>query len=403
MKKTVIVNAHWSNRGDEAALRALLNALLEEKPEWKYEIIFKDKKEVTDFPYENITYFSAQFLPSDINEIEDVVAHNGEATDNEEFSKEVKTLANADLIIYSPGGAVISDNFWWSKNLEYLVPFLCAEKYRIPLVVAASSMGPFNTDIDKEYAVYRTNLLKNADVLIVRENKSAEYLSQIGVKNNVSVTVDTAFLDNLQYINPHIMKKVDNDLNDFLSEYSRVIGMTVTDFAWHVKYGKVLELNIFLRSSICEFIKYLEQRNIGIVFIPQLFGNQDDMPIINSYAVEYRNTYILSQNYDTYTQQYAISKLYAIIGMRYHSNIFAAKMGIPFIAISYEDKMKSFMERWGYENYMIEVDDFNANIVTEKFLMLEQTYNTYKKSLEKNRNVWRKLARKTVNEIEQYM
>ena len=89
--------------------------------------------------------------------------------------------------------------------------------------------------------------------------------------------------------------------------------------------------------------------------------------------------------------------------MRYHSNIFAAKMGIPFIAISYEDKMKSFMERWGYENYMIEVDDFNANIVTEKFLMLEQTYNTYKKSLEKNRNVWRKLARKTVNEIEQYM
>lgn len=401
MKKAVIVNAHWNNRGDEAALRALIDTLLEEKPEWKYEVIFKDRKEVTNFPYENVMYFSAQFLPSNINEIKEIVAHKKE-TGNKELSREIKTMADADLIIYSPGGAVISDHFWWRKNLEYLVPFLCAVEYNIPIVAAAPSMGPFNADIE-ENASYRTDLLKKAEALIVRENKSAEYLSQIGVKNNVSVTVDTAFLDNLQYINPHNMEKVDSDLEKIFVEYNRVIGMTVTDFAWHVKYGKISGLNTFLHSGICDFIKYLEQRDIGIVFIPQLFGNQDDLPVINTYISEFTNTFILSQDYDTYTQQYAISKLYAIVGMRYHSNIFAAKMGVPFIAVSYEDKMKSFMERWGYRDYMVEIDDFNADILKEKFSMLEKTYHIYQKSLEKNRKVWGALARKTVDEIKQYM
>lgn len=396
------MNAHWSNRGDEAALRALLDTLLEEKPEWKYQVIFKDKKEITNFPYENIPYFSAQFLPSDINEIRDAVARRGE-TGNAELSKEVRTLADADLIIYSPGGAVISDHFWWRKNLEYLVPFLCAEKYGIPIVTAAPSMGPFQADIEKEYAGYRASLLKKAGLLIVRENKSAEYLSQIGVKDNVSVTVDTAFLDDLQYIEPHNMEKADRDLEKVFAKYNRVVGMTVTDFAWHVKYGKIPGLNTFLHSGICDFIKYLEQRNIGVIFIPQLFGNQDDWSVINTYAAECTNTFILSQDYDTYTQQYAISKLYAIVGMRYHSNIFAAKTGVPFIAVSYEDKMKSFMETWGYQDYMVEIDGFHADILKEKFAMLEKTYQAYKFDLEKNRKVWRALARKTVDEIERYM
>ena len=35
-----------------------------------------------------------------------------------------------------------------------------------------------------------------------------------------------------------------------------------------------------------------------------------------------------SEERDTYFQQYVIGKLYAVVGMRYHSNIFSAKMGI---------------------------------------------------------------------------
>ena len=44
---------------------------------------------------------------------------------------------------------------------------------------------------------------------------------------------------------------------------------------------------------------------------------------------------------------------YAIIGMRYHSNIFSAKAGTPFISISYEQKMAGFMNKMNLEKYCI--------------------------------------------------
>ena len=37
--------------------------------------------------------------------------------------------------------------------------------------------------------------------------------------------------------------------------------------------------------------------------------------------------------HDCYFQQYIISLIKAVVGMRYHSNIFSAKMGTPFVSV----------------------------------------------------------------------
>ena len=165
MAKITIVNAHWSNRGDEAALRPIINKLLDEKSN-EVTIIFKDREEISEFPYSEVKHVSTHFLPKDINVILDCI-HEKENTQIENgLKKTVDLLRETELIIYSPGGAVISNSFWWIKQLEYLTPFICAKEFKIPIVVAAPSMGPFNQELWKNKIL--KNYLNCADKIIVR-------------------------------------------------------------------------------------------------------------------------------------------------------------------------------------------------------------------------------------------
>ena len=75
--------------------------------------------------------------------------------------------------------------------------------------------------------------------------------------------------------------------------------------------------------------------------------------------------------------------MYAVIGMRYHSNIFAAKMGVPFIAISYEEKMEGFMNKWDMSEMMILLDQFRLEEIQEKWDYLQLNYDTIKKKIKK--------------------
>lgn len=54
---------------------------------------------------------------------------------------------------------------------------------------------------------------------------------------------------------------------------------------------------------------------------------------MKEYCFDEDNYFVIcsdDEKYDTYFQQYVIGCMYAVIGMRYHSNIFSAKMGTPY-------------------------------------------------------------------------
>lgn len=73
-----------------------------------------------------------------------------------------------------------------------------------------------------------------------------------------------------------------------------------------------------------------------------------------------------------------IGQLYAVIGMRYHSNIFSAKMGTPFISISYEQKMKGFMEKMNLAEYCIDLKTLSKDTIENRFEQLVNHYDEYK-------------------------
>lgn len=108
----VIVNAHWNNRGDEAAHCALWEKLASKYPTAKLTVMFKDRKQITWFPkHIDADYFSCQFKATEV-EIWRAIASNGEIATDPLLKKAVHTIREADLILYSPGGSVINDRFY---------------------------------------------------------------------------------------------------------------------------------------------------------------------------------------------------------------------------------------------------------------------------------------------------
>ena len=395
--KICIVNAHWSNRGDEAALRALLNKLLNEYGDCEIRVIFKDSSEVRQFPYAGrISYFSAKFLPRNLGQMTLAVMAKGRWLKPSPMKAEIEAVCGSDVIIYSPGGSVISDRFWWRKQQEYLLPFLCAKLYRIPILVAAPSMGPFENRIWRN--LIRKWLLGEARKIYVREKISENYLNGIGVCKNVVTTIDTAFYDAPDERENRQIWERDSQLQAFVGRgYSRIIGMTLSDFSWHVEYAKKAEQIQHVENIMRDFIKARNKEGIGVILIPQLFGNQNDEEYLKKFS--YENTFILSDEMDTYFQQFLISQLYAHIGMRYHSNIFAAKAGVPFIAVAYEEKMQGFMEMCGLDDYAIRLDELSGDVLEDKWRSLKKNYGAYQKQLDSCRVRCRQKAEITVRGI----
>lgn len=387
-RKIAIVNAHWNNRGDEAALRAVIDDIIENYPDSKITIIFKDKGNIVQFPYqERVRYIVARFLLEEYEMVKILTNPKNEGIP-QDIKDTMDVIELSDYVIYAPGGAVISDRFWWKKQLEYLFPVAYAEKMNKPVFFAAPSIGPFNC-VKK----IRTDILRRAETICVREEISREELLRQEVSSNVMVTIDCAFLNGINETYATSFISQDIELKKFMNRYNRIVGVTITDLTWHVEYGKDLKLVDRINETFTSFISAMENEGTGVLLIPQLFGNQNDTMLLERFSN--CNTCILKDTYDTFVQQYIISKLYCIIGMRYHSNIFAAKAGIPFISIIYEEKMEGFLQKYNFIDWSIKIEQLNADILLCKYFDLVDDNNNIKKRISMKKNEWQNEAKKT--------
>ena len=179
-KKIVIINVHWNKRDDKAALKGLWINLKKKFPSHEITTVFKDKNPILD----NLKNYTDKVVVNRFKEpllkILIYILFRGRFFKNEEISKLVKILINADLVVYGPGGSVISDNFYKYKQIEYLTPFMICYFFKIPFFVLGSSFGPFD---HKKKFFLRNFLLKKTNNFCVREGISKSYVEEITKKN----------------------------------------------------------------------------------------------------------------------------------------------------------------------------------------------------------------------------
>lgn len=376
----LIIHSHNANRGDEAAVRAMVDELLIKYPDSDITI-----SNIGFTPYPNMPAQVEQIcrfpkFGSKIAKIEFFIAWatKGAITFTKEGKKYIKKLKNADLVIHAPGGPSIGDIYYGSEKM-YLWRLKLAKRMGIPYMFYAPSMGPFN---NPERSKMRKEVLLGAEKVILRDPISVKFVKEFLPELKVEQALDSALQHDIDVTENEQKFNEYDGLADFLNKFDKCIGVTVTDLLWHPKHQST-GIDKTISEVFKKFIKAKTDEGYGVVFVPQLYGTHNDTDFMNSYMIEGKTFMIdaFSEKYDTYFQQYVIGKLYAVVGMRYHSNIFSAKMGIPFVSVSYEQKMKGFMESVNLDKYCLDVFSLTEDNLNEKFKLLEAGYDEYKARL----------------------
>lgn len=376
----LIIHAHWHNRGDEAAIRAMIDALTEKYPDAKIKVLMNNA-EIMQFNYSgNVTAESVAYPRKRNLLIEGIpcILSKGKFIISERGKRFRKFVTDADIVLHAPGGPSIGD-IYSGIELLYLYRLMLVKVLGKPYGFYAPSMGPFNKKSGLRNLI-RKKVIDGASIFCLREPISAKYVTTLNCNNKPTVTLDSAFQYPVNEKENAQKLKEYPELDEFLKKNDKVVGITITDLTWNPKYEKEKNFADIIRNSFTKMITYLKEKGYAVLFIPQLFGVANDKEYMESFCQE--NCFVMDDTHDCYFQQYIISKMYALIGMRYHSNIFSAKMGSPFLSIAYEQKMSGFMEKIGLTQYCINACELSFNELKSRFEILEDNHDKYKEYLE---------------------
>lgn len=376
----LLFNCSWNNRGDESAIRAMIDEIKLIYPDAKFNILVHATKfGLLQFPYSEkdveITIVN-NISKKQMIEIPILILSKGNFALSENLKTIIKCIKKADIILHAPGGPSMGD-LYPSMQYQTFYKFFLAKALKKPYGFYAPSMGPFNSKFQN---ILRKSIFNGSSMTLTRESISADYYNKLNCKKDIIVTADSA----LQHIID--TKKYQQQFNEypgleeFFGKYKKIVGITITSLDWHSEYKNNTQLQERIKSTFEKFIQYLNQKEYGVIFIPQLFGVQNDYDYMNEFVQE--NCFIIDDEHDCYFQQFLISKLYAVVGLRYHSNVFSAKMKTPFIPISYEQKAVGFAKLARMEDYCIDINDLSFDKLTEKFSAIENNYDEIKKHLE---------------------
>lgn len=401
----LIINAHWKNRGDEAAIRAMIDSFKSKLPVKKIRIMFygnmknemeflnEDIELLKTFPYFEVKFsffviFCIDFFFSLITLGKFALSKSGK-----EF---ISAINDSDFVIHAPGGPGIGDLYSGIIEFFYLYKLFLAKIKGKRVYIYAPSMGPFS---GKFKNFMRKFVLKMMDIIIVRDQISRNYLKdQLNLDSYQ--TLDSAFQNDIPQNYLEKYSDIDGIINILKNE--KVIGMTITDLFWHPLYADNTLLKDNIIKSLQISIKYFVKKGYYVLIIPQLFGRytEHEQTLINTIKLDIKeNLFVLPNNLDSYAQQIVISNLFCVIGMRYHPNIFAAKMNIPSIAISYEHKTNGFMEELGHPDLVINVNEIDEKIIIDKFNFLEDNYDKIKSQIKTKIPYLKEKSKKTTELI----
>lgn len=391
--RIMIVNCHWDNRGDEAAIRAMIDELQLRYPNAEI-LVQRALGSFKSFP-ENAHVKVLPPFPQGTRRrkyVEPVsFLTNGRINLTRNAKIFYDALRGSDIVLHAPGGPSIGD-LYLAQETKKLARLEAIMRSGVPYAFYAPSMGPFE---NRQRNPRRRRVLKKAALICLREEISQQMVKAFAPETNPIVTLDSAFQHPIDMQENERKFQEYAQLRDFVGDGDKVIGVTITDLMWHAAYRQDGRTEQNIRAAFEAFIPYVVFRGYRVLFIPQLFDRGNDFDYMQSFAGE--NCFVMSDKYDCYFQQYVIGRIRAVVGMRYHSNIFSAKMGTPFVSVSYEQKMQGFMTRAGLMEHCLSIHDLSFDALKAKFDHMMEVYPQYKACLCEKKDTFRREAARTTD------
>lgn len=232
-----------------------------------------------------------------------------------------------DIYTLGPGGG-------FNKAL----PQFCEKCKRIGLkyILFGASVGPF--DKNKGAEIFFRNHLYKADLIVAREYRTINYLSALGINQNVVFAPDPAF-----FVGSEITKKPNSN------SLKRILAINISPLSCLFFYS---DMDAALKTLSTAIIDIIKKSVFNIVFVPHVFANHDydnDLlfmtNIINKLPAEYNHRVsIISEDDGFISLKKKLVEFDFLLSVRMHCAINGVSAGVPTIFISYSDKAKGMTE-----------------------------------------------------------
>jgi polysaccharide pyruvyl transferase WcaK-like protein len=228
-----------------------------------------------------------------------------------------------------------------------------AQKLGKKTILYANGIGPIYSKSNEKKAA---DILKNITLATTRDEESYNDLIKMGIdKDKIYHTADEA----VTVIQNKNLNAYKNDFKNYINGDYIVIS---------VRKWKYLKSDFFGAFSAAIDIICRENNLIPVYIVME---PKNDRNISEHLSTLNGRAYLADVGGDIEKTLSVVRSAEAIISMRLHTLIFAAVFGIPMIGVSYDPKVRGFMnDVFDDDIYTVELKDFTKNILTEKFNML---------------------------------
>ena len=352
----LLINQPMFNRGDEAAHKALVYALLQRFPDCSIEVLFTGRPQEAvdecrvDDP--RLTYTNLPVTERYLNTYLRRLVWNMRILWflNPVARKIARRCRRADWIISSPGDKSLGARYDW----DHLFFVSIAEFAGRHVAYYGRSIGPFTDDSTehRRFNFLSKRALRRADFLSLRDPESCRIADAEGLQ--YVRTLDTAFLYTPMVQLPQEVVTAIGD--KYIVLVPNYLIPSAKDFKGHSTPSQVKLFFTELARRILE--QFPSHR---IVMLPQLFCGQDyasrDEYFFADIAADVADerVVVLPDTLSSEFHQAIIAGAGCVVGARYHSIVFAINNNVPFVTLNYENRILGMLEALGKQDRVVDI------------------------------------------------
>ncbi|MCX7801167.1 MAG: polysaccharide pyruvyl transferase CsaB [Fimbriimonadales bacterium] len=228
-----------------------------------------------------------------------------------------KAMEQCDAVVF-PGGSIFQDATSLRSVYYYATIVSDAKRAGKPVALVGQGVGPLSRFLGKRWAAAA---FERADAIVVRDPASAQTLQAIGVRKNVRIGADPAFL----------LPEPAAPEEAFSVGSMRAVGLAPRPL------GK--------GSGVEQTFGELARSLFGAGLMPVLIemDRQLDGPLLEAIAKRQGGRMPdLRRMGSPIAVQQRLKRMEALVAVRLHAGILAATVGVPAVMVDYDPKVAAF-------------------------------------------------------------
>lgn len=260
------------------------------------------------------------------------------AIDRSKTKDVIRAIRHSDGLI-SGSGSLLQDVTSAKNSMYYLSMIQLALVFKKPVFMYGQGIGPLHRPWLRRLVGLYGNLLTYRSV---RDEESRQLLLDCGVKKQIDVTSDPVLGVQAETV----------PLPEKLEEMMKQEAVVLSLRSWNQDDAMI--------PYYREIIMDLNEKGIPVVLLP--FHHPHDAAFAKQVTdnLDHELLYVAEEPLTLNELFSCIKRSRLVIAMRLHALIFAANQGIPFLGISYDPKIDSFLKTYDHQA-IASVEKFSAH------------------------------------------